>query len=71
MQIEDGLRKKSFNPSRFRSKINLRPSGTRIVFEFCLDLLGEVGKQRDTAIVRSGEIVGIFRRRDLRCGRVS
>ena len=70
MQTKYGLRKKSLNPSRFWFEISLNPSGTRIVFEFRLDLLGEVGKQRDATIARSGELVGIFRRRDLQCGRV-
>ena len=45
-----GLHEKS-NPSRFRFEIDLSPSGSRVVFEFCLDLLGEVGKQHDVVIV--------------------
>ena len=64
------MSKRSPNPSRFWFEIDLNPSGTRIVIEFRLDLLGEVGKQRDAAIARSGELVGIFQRRDLQCGRV-
>ena len=70
MQTEDGLSKKSPNLSRLRFEIDLSPSGTRVVFEFRLDLLGEVGKQHDAVIVRSGEFVGVFRRDDLQCGRV-
>ena len=50
------------NPSGFRFEINLSPNKTRVVFEFRLDLLGEVGKQHNTAIMRSGELVGVFRR---------
>ena len=49
---------------------DLSPSGTRIVFKFRIDLVGEVGKKHDATIVRSGEFVGVFRRGDLQCGRV-
>ena len=70
MQTKDGLRDKSPNPSGFWFEINLSPSRTRVVFEFRLDLLGKVGKQHDAAIMRSSELVGVFRRGALRRGRV-
>ena len=50
-QPEDGLSKRSLNPSGTQIKINLSPSGTRDVFEFPLVLLGEVGKRLDAMIV--------------------
>ena len=63
LQADDELRSpkmgcvKRVNPSIFRFEINLSPSGTRVVFEFCLDLLGEVGKQHNAAIARSGVLL--------------
>ena len=69
-QPEDGLSKRSLNRSRVHIEIDLSPSGTRVVFESHLNLLGEVGKQHDAANMRSGELVGVFRRGVLRRGRV-
>ena len=47
----DGLSKRSLNPSRIQFEINLSPSRTRVVLEFPLDLLGEVGKQHVVVII--------------------
>ena len=52
------MRKRSPNPSRFQFEIDLSPSGTRVDFEFRLDLLGEVGKQHDpTSLLESSDVV--------------
>ena len=56
--------------SRNRFEINLSPSRTRVVFEFHLDLFGEVGKQHDAKTIRSDEVVGASRRVYLQHGGV-